>query len=329
MTQHSAVFRVLPLALVTSLTATCVAVGLALPAQAQETSPAAAVPAAVPAAVAQYEEYVALGDSWTADVVLLDGRGTPDTRYAPLGCAQSKVNYPKLVQQTIRPATFRDASCGAATTDHFANSQNVLLGTNAPQFSRLTETTDLVTVGIGGNDAGIAAAGLDCLGLVPLEPITDIGLGLPLGGCKAKYTRGGVDRLSQQISASEDKLVAAFEGIRTLSPNARILAVNYMDVVPDHGCFPRLAASDTDMKYISGKFRELNAMIDQAAARAGVEVVDTFASTGGHHLCTGPFVRYAEAYGVSLNGVAVGVPAHPNSAGAEAQARAVIAHLGG
>jgi hypothetical protein len=83
------------------------------------------------------------------------------------------------------------------------------------------------------------------------------------------------------------------------------------------------------MKYISGKFRELNAMIDRAAARAAVEVVDTFASTGGHDLCTGPFDRYAEAYGLSLNGVAVGVPAHPNSAGAEAQARAVIAHLGG
>lgn len=323
--KHSAVFRVLTLALATSFASTCLAVGVAPHSQAEEAGAVTALSSSVP----RYEEYVALGDSWTADVVLLDGRGTPDTRYAPLGCAQSKVNYPKLVQQTIRPATFRDASCGAATTEHFTSSQNVLLGTNEPQFARLTATTDLVTVGIGGNDAGIAAAGLDCLGLVPLSPITDIGIGLPLGGCKAKYTRGGVDQLSQQITASEDKLVAAFEGIRERSPNARILAVNYMDVVPDHGCFPRLAASDTDMKYISGKFRELNAMIDRAAARAAVEVVDTFASTGGHDLCTGPFVRYAEAYGLSLNGVAVGVPAHPNSAGAEAQARAVIAHLGG
>jgi lysophospholipase L1-like esterase len=325
MTKHRAVFRVLALTLATSFASVCLAVGAAPPSQAEEAGAVTALPASVP----RYEEYVALGDSWTADVVLLDGRGVPDTRYAPLGCAQSKVNYPKLVEQTIRPATFRDASCGAATTEHFANSQSVLLGTNEPQFARLTATTDLVTVGIGGNDAGIAAAGLDCLGLVPLTPITDIGVGLPLGGCKAKYTRGGVDQLSQQINASEDKLVAAFEGIRERSPNARILAVNYMDVVPDHGCFPRLAASDTDMKYISAKFRELNAMIDRAAARAAVEVVDTFASTGGHDLCTGPFDRYAEAYGLSLNGVAVGVPAHPNSAGAEAQARAVIAHLGG
>lgn len=322
--KHSAVSRVLTLALVTSFASTCLAVGLAPPSQAEEADAVTAAPGSVP----RYEEYVALGDSWTADVVLIDGRGIPDTRYAPLGCAQSKVNYPKLVEQTIRPTTFRDASCGAATTDDFANSQTVLLGSNEPQFARLTDTTDLVTVGIGGNDAGIAGAGLDCLGLVPLKPITDIGIGLPLGGCKAKYTRGGVDQLSQQIDAAEDKLVGAFEGIRTRSPIARILAVNYMNVVPDHGCFPRLAASDTDMEYISAKFRELNGMIDRAAARAGVEVVDTFASTGGHHLCTGPFVRYAEAYGLSLNGVAVGVPAHPNSAGAEAQARAVIAHLG-
>lgn len=325
MTKHSVVFRVLTLALTTSLASTALAVGLASPSEAEAASGSAS---AQQADVPRYKEYVALGDSWTADVVLLDGRGVPDVRYAPLGCAQSKVNYPKLVEQTIRPATFRDASCGAATTEHFTTGQAVLLGTNEPQFSRLTRTTDLVTVGIGGNDAGIASAGLDCLGLVPLEPITDIGAGLPLGGCKAKYTRGGVDQLSQQIKASEDKLVRAFTGIHKRSPHARILAVNYMNVVPDHGCFPRLAASNTDMKYISAKFRELNAMIARAAARGGAEVVDTFASTGGHHLCKGPFVRYAEAYGLSLNGIAVGVPAHPNSAGAEAQARAVIAQLG-
>ncbi len=169
-------------------------------------------------------------------------------------------------------SAFRDASCGSAGTEHFANSQSVLLGANKPPFARLTKTTDLVTVGIGGNDAGIASAGLDCLGLVPLEPITDIGAGLPLGGCKAKYTRGGVDQLSQQIKASENQLVRAFKGIRTRSPNARILAVNYMNVVPDHGCFPRLAASNADMKYAGRRRRRrrrrAGQSVTQRAARA-------------------------------------------------------------
>lgn len=276
------------------------------------------------------QEYVALGDSWTADVVILDRHGGPDTTHAPAGCAQSHVNYPKLVQRAVRAVIFRDASCGAATTDDFSQPQTGLpLGdTNPPQFDRLTPTTDLVTVGIGGNDAGIAAAGLDCLNLLPVDnPISQTGPGLPLGGCRAKYVRDGVDQLSVRIQQSEAKLVEAFRAIRRISPHARILAVDYMDVVPAHACYPRVPATETDISYIHAKFVELNAMVRRAAERGGAELVDTYAVTGGHDLCQGPFERYAEVFGPSVNGVAVGVPAHPNSAGARAQADAVLGHL--
>ncbi|WP_341231523.1 hypothetical protein [Nocardioides salarius] len=135
-----------------------------------------------------FTEYVALGDSWTADVVLVDRYGLPDTTHAPIDCAQSKANYPKIVAEAISVPVFRDASCGSATTKHFRRPQEGLPlgGTNPPQFDRLSRTTDLVSVGIGGNDAGIAGAGLDCLNLVPVaNPVSDSGPGLPLGGCKA------------------------------------------------------------------------------------------------------------------------------------------------
>ena len=39
------------------------------------------------AAAAPIEEYVALGDSWSADVVLADTNGLPDSTYAPVDCA--------------------------------------------------------------------------------------------------------------------------------------------------------------------------------------------------------------------------------------------------
>jgi len=38
-------------------------------------------------------------------------------------------------------------------------------------------------------------------------------------------------------------------------------------------------------------------------------------------------VRYAEVYGPSVNDPAVGVPAHPNAAGARAQAQIVLDYL--
>ncbi|HEX4252704.1 MAG TPA: hypothetical protein VH008_32880, partial [Pseudonocardia sp.] len=173
-------------------------------------------------AAPHYREYVALGDSWSADVVLLGVASQPTARYAPLGCFQSNRNYPKQVAAAIGVAIFRDATCGSATTDNFAEPQPGLPlgGTNPPQFDRLTRTTDLVTVGIGGNDVGLAAFLVQCINLLP----TGTGLPSPLGGsCKQKMTAHGVDQMSKQIEAAEPKLVAAFEGVHKRSPEARLL----------------------------------------------------------------------------------------------------------
>ena len=154
-------------------------------------------------------EYVALGDSWTADVVILNRDGVPDTTHAPIDCAQSHRNYPKILAEALSVGEFRDASCGSATTDDFYEPQTGLPlgGTTPPQFDRLSPTPDRVTVGIGGNDAGFAGAAMDCL-----SP-------LPEGAhCKEKYTAGGTDQLAKQIDESEPKLVRALQDIHARSP---------------------------------------------------------------------------------------------------------------
>jgi hypothetical protein len=289
-----------------------------------------------------YREYVSLGDSWSADVVLADAHGAPDSTYAPIDCAQSHTNYPKLVAAELGVRTLRDATCGSATTDDFYAPQDLPAGgQNPPQFDRLTRSTDLVTVGIGGNDAGIAGAGMDCLNALPVanplppgtvpslpdNPVPLIGSEVPLGGCKEKYSGEGVDKLSRRIRESEPKLVRAFKQIHQLSPKARILAVDYLAIVPDHGCYPTVPATDEDMAYIHAKFLELNAMVKRAARKGGAEFVNTYTPTIGHDLCQLPTVRYGETYGPSVNDPAVGVPAHPNAAGARAQAAIVLDYL--
>ena len=120
-----------PLTALVALT-TAVALGAGL-----LVTPSTAAPVADGRLVAQTEkprtpkpkritEYVALGDSWTADVVLVNGDGVPDTTYAPIDCAQSYRNYPKLVAKALGVQRFQDASCGSATTDDFANPQTGL-----------------------------------------------------------------------------------------------------------------------------------------------------------------------------------------------------------
>jgi lysophospholipase L1-like esterase len=317
------------------LTAVMALIAPVVPTEADTPAPARTTPAPDPA----YPEYVALGDSWTADVVILNTDGLPDDDYAPIGCAQSHRNYPKLVAKAIGAKTFRDASCGSATTVDFTHPQTGLPvpGTNPPQFSRLTKNTDLVTVGIGGNDAGIASAGLDCFNILPVEtplellpdpPVPLVGGFLtPFGGCKKKYTKGGVDKLARNIRRSEPKVVRALRQIHRISPHARILVVDYMRVIPDHGCFPLVPALDKDMRYIKTKFDQLNAMLERAAHKGGAELVSTAKLTKGHSLCSGARERYAETLGLSVNDLAIGVPAHPNSAGARAQAASVLQYL--
>ncbi len=276
--------------------------------------------AAVPTADAAsdgYQEYVALGDSWSADVVVADTDGPPDSTYAPAGCAQSHRNYPKLLAAELKVPVFRDATCGSAKTDDFYAPQTDLPTgeTNPAQFDRLTATTDLVTVGIGGNDAGFAGAAMDCLSPLP-------------GGahCKEKFTAGGRDRLAEQIDASEPKLVAALQEIHRRSPAARVLMLDYLAGIPETGCYPTVPASDEDMAYLYATFQKLNAMVQRAAAAGGAELVDTYTPSLGHHVCSPATTRYVEGLGVvSVNGPAAAVPAHPNSAGAASQFRSTLA----
>jgi hypothetical protein len=121
--------------------------------------------------------------------------------------------------------------------------------------------------------------------------------------------------------------VRAFKAIHAISPNARILAIDYLSLVPDHACYPTVPATDEDMAYIHAKFLELNAMVKRAAKRGGAEFVNTFTPTLGHDLCQLPTVRYGETFGPSVNDPAVGIPAHPNAAGARAQAAVVLRYL--
>src|SRR5680860_442458 len=74
-----------------------------------------------------HDEYVALGDSWSADVVIADANGAPDTTHAPIGCGQSHTNYPKLLAKELGISNFRDATCGGAETDDFYAPQSVCL----------------------------------------------------------------------------------------------------------------------------------------------------------------------------------------------------------
>jgi lysophospholipase L1-like esterase len=268
----------------------------------------AALAAAPPATAATtYHEYVALGDSYTS----VPGLTWPTTQFVPFGCAQSSNDYPHQVASSLGIANYRDASCGGATADNMTQSQSTYVGTNAPQFDRLTASTDLVTLGIGGNDIGLIGYVQVCENSNP-DPAS--------GNCVDTLTAGGVDQVSQSIAAAAPEIGTVLAQIHQRSPNARVFVVNYLDAIPTngHGCYPTLDIHDVDVAYLSAKYVEMNAMLAQQAASHGATVIDTYSPTVGHDVCSS--TNY-------VSGPSGWPPLHPNPSGANAQSQLVAAAI--
>ena len=129
-------------------------------------------------------------------------------------------------------------------------------GTNPPQFDALRRDATLVTVGIGGNDAGLVGVAEQC---------AQLGVTQPFGtACRDYYAPGGDDQVAARIEEARPKIAAVLEGIHQRSPDARVAIVGYPDVLPDPeegGCYPMVPLSDDDIRYIDELIVRINAMI--------------------------------------------------------------------
>ncbi|MBB5955249.1 lysophospholipase L1-like esterase [Saccharothrix tamanrassetensis] len=258
-------------------------------------------------AAPQHQRYVALGDSYAS------GPFIPAQRADPLGCFRSTRNYASLVAAELGVDEFADVSCGGATTEDMTAPQEVLFGPNPPQFSALTEDTDLVTVTIGGNDIGFGEIILTC---------ARESLRAPLGApCRQHYTAGGTDVLAARIAAAAPKVAAVLQGIKQRSPNAEVVVVGYLRILPPAGgCWPVVPIAVGDVPYLDATQRSLNAMIGAQASADGATFVDPYPSSLGRDVCALPGVKWVEG----LVPTAPAFPVHPNAAGMRAVADLVV-----
>jgi lysophospholipase L1-like esterase len=270
-----------------------------------------AVPAAsanpVPGALAG-QVYVALGDSYTSSPLTGPIAGPPP------GCLRSVNNYPHLVAGRTG-AQLTDVSCSGAQTRDFAAPQTVQGGQNPPQYDALGDGTQLVTVGIGGNDIGFGEIVQSCVSPTPF--------GTP---CRDRWTAGGTDQLAARIDDVAGRLDEVLDEIHDRAPGARVLIVGYPSVLPAEGpgCYPVVPYTAGDVAYLRGVLTDLNATIARAAEDGDATYVDTATPTIGHDVCALPGQRWIEG----LVPTAPAAPVHPNALGAEAMSRAVLATLG-
>src|SRR5487761_1038185 len=224
------------------------------------TAPALGLAAAItgtgiPAQAAPAVRYVALGDSYSSGV---GAGGTSGS------CGQSPNAYPALWAKANSPASFTFAACSGATTGNVISSQ----------LSSLSASTSLVSITIGGNDAGFSSI---------------------METCVLKSTSS-----CESVVSSADKYVSdtlpgqldtTLTDIRSHAPNAKVVVLDYPDFydlsawlcIGLFGAGPPAADHQALDQGISG----LDNVLQAAAVRNGDTFADVRSQFSAHELCGG------------------------------------------
>lgn len=247
--------------------------------------------------------YVALGDSYTAGGLI--GSLQPDGER----CQRSTQNYPSLVAERLDlPLT--DVSCGGATTETVLEG-----GRGLPaQIDAITPRTRIVTVSIGGNDFGLYAK----LILYCSRLSTPGVLGAP---CRDQFAA----EVTPLIPAIGTEVGATLDSVRRKAPDATIVLVGYPRLMPAKGTCANAPYARGDVNWISSLESDLAMAMDRAARSRGLSFVPMYERSKGHDLCAGDA---AWVNGLDPD-VRDGIVLHPNAAGEQAMAEAVMRKLRG
>ncbi len=216
---------------------------------------ALAVSAAVTAipAEAATVNYVALGDSYASGV----GAGS---YYSSSGsCDRSPNAYPALWAAANSPASFTFAACSGAKTTDVINSQ----------LSSVTSSATLVSLTIGGNDAGFSSIMETCI------------------LSSTSTCESDISKAEQYVSTTLPGLLnTVLSDIRAKAPSARIVLAGYPDFYDLNVSFC-FGLSSGDHRAIDTGINLLDGVLATAAAGNGDVFADPRAQFSGHELCDG------------------------------------------
>jgi GDSL-like lipase/acylhydrolase family protein len=208
-----------------------------------------------------------------------------------------------------------DVTCSGAATRDLSRPQHPFQGARVPpQLDSVTRGTDLVTLGIGGND-------LDLFGTL-VATCTRLRDGDPTGSpCGRELARNGPD-LEAQAGTISGRVAGALRAVQRRAPHARVVLVGYLRLVPDRGTCTGLPLAAGDYAVGRRISRLLNGALSRAASRTGATFVDMYAASRGHDICSAdPWVNG------SVTDRTRALAYHPLAAGMRADARQVLAAL--
>jgi hypothetical protein len=255
------------------------------------------------------DRYVALGSSFAS--------GPGIEPLVDVGCGRSARNYAHLVAERLG-FDLVDASSGGATVDDVLTAPQALMsgGTVPPQIGAVGPETDLVTATVGGNDVGYLLTLLRCS--YAADPA-----GAPPGA--GVFFADPVDRAAVDagLAGLPAKLAALVGAVRERAPQARVVLVDYLTVLPPAGDGGApLPLTDDDLAFCRAVQQRLVDATAEAARITGADLVRASAASTAHPAGSAdPWVSGWEFGDVPAGGV---VPYHPNAAGMAAVADLLV-----
>ncbi|WP_333772523.1 SGNH/GDSL hydrolase family protein [Streptomyces sp. IBSBF 3136] len=218
--------------------------------------------------------YVALGDSYSSGV------GSGSYISSSGNCDRSTKAYPYLWNAAHGPSSFAFNACSGARTD------DVLAG----QLGSLSSSTGLVSITIGGNDAGFSDVMTTC---VTSSDSTCL--------ARINTAKAYVD------STLPGKLDAVYDAISAKAPAARVVVIGYPRFYKiGQTC---IGLSDTKRSAINSAADYLDDAIQKRALDHNFVFGDVRTPFTGHEICSG------DSWLHSLNWLDIGESYHPTATG--------------
>ncbi|MGW6304523.1 SGNH/GDSL hydrolase family protein [Streptomyces niveus] len=227
------------------------------------------------AAEAAALDYVALGDSYSSGL----GAGPYDS--ASGNCKRSSKAYPSLWAAANAPSSFAFTACSGARTGDVTGSQ----------LGPVNSGTDLVSITVGGNDAGFADVMTTC---VLQSEATCV--------ARVNTARAYVD------STLPGQLDSVYNAISAKAPAAQVVVVGYPRFYQLNGtCVAGL--SEVERSAINGAADHLNSQLAKRAADHGFRFADVSRTFAGHEICS------PASWLHSVNWLNIGESYHPTAQG--------------
>jgi lysophospholipase L1-like esterase len=220
--------------------------------------------------------YVALGDSYSA------GTGAGD--YGSSGsCERSADAYPEQWADHHATASFVSVACSGATTS----------GVLSSQLTALNARTTLVSITVGGNDAGFAH-------------VMEI--------CVIEWDSACLNAVSSAEAFAAGtlpgRLGATLQAVRAHAPSARVVVVGYPELFDLSASPDCIGLSTTKRTALNRGADDLDRALAAAAARYGDVFADVRGQFAGHEICDSVSWLHALTF-------PIGDSYHPTAAGQE------------